>query len=218
MVRAISRSKLRLRPIDEQLGSLLKLSNVFLPQYALAWAEVNAAVVPNGYTGFLAVPLFGGFGFLRIPVANEAWGKKTGWKLHSSIPGLQGEYNKHRSDDFVVSNRTLEAYKRLDRQQAVLNGEFDANRLRVFPIRFSEDPEPVLADDEFHLDLGSLIWLLATHWKWKSLQDGLLLRCLGETHAPHASILVGYQHLERVLSVHHTPKTEGYAVIGKAPI
>lgn len=216
MARTLSRPKLRPRPIDEQLGSVLKLSTVFHPEHALAWAQSNALAVPDGYAGFLAVPLFNSFGFLRIPVANEAWGKKTGWKLHSSIPGLKGEHNKHRSDDFVVSSRTLEAYKRLDRQQAVLNGEFDVNRLRVFAIRFSEDLEPELAADEFHLDLGSLIWFLATHWKWKSLQGGLLLRCLGETHAKHASILVGYQHLERVLSVHVSVKTEGFAVIGKA--
>jgi hypothetical protein len=166
--------------------------------------------------GFVAVPLFNSFGFLRIPVANEAWGKKTKWQLHSSIPGLKGEHNKHRADDFVISPRTLDAYKRLDAAQKVIREGFDINRLRVFPIRLSADPEPVLAEDEFHLDLGSLIWFLATHSEWKSLQEGLLLRCLGETHAPHASILVGYQHFERVLSVHHSVKTDGYAVIGKA--
>ncbi len=218
MTRTASRPKLHLRPIEEQLNSVLKLSTVFHPEHALNWAETSATIVPPGYAGFLAVPLFSSFGFLRIPVANEAWGKKTGWKLHTSVPGLKGEHNKHRADDFVVSQRTLDAYKRLDAQQAVLNGQFDANRLRVFPVRFSEEAEPELLENEFHLDLGSLIWFLATHSEWKALQGGLLLRCLGETHVSHASILVGYQHMERVLSVPTSSmKTHGLVVIGRAP-
>lgn len=218
MARPPSRPKLQLRPIDEQLGSLLKLSNVFLPRCAITWSETNAVAAPDGYAGFLAVPLFNSFGFLRIPVANEAWGKKTGWSLHSSIPGLRGGQEKHRADDFVVSRHTLDAYKRLDAQQAVLEDGFDVNRLRVFAVRFSEDPEPLLAEDEFHLDLGSLMWFLATHWRWQFLQGGLVLRCLGETHTSHASILVGYQNLKRVLSVHDSLKTQGFVVIGKAPL
>lgn len=217
MARNVLRPKPSLRPIDEQLGSLERLSTAFHSEHARAWAEKNTMELPVGYDGFLAVPLINSFGFLRIPVASEAWGKKTGWNLHTSIPGIKGEYRRHRADDFVISGQTLDAYKRLDREQAVLNGGFDVNRLRVFPIRFSEDPEPVLAPDEFHLDLGSLVWLLATHSEWRSLQRGLLMRCLGETHASHASILVGYQHLERVLSVHDSVKTHGFVVIGKAP-
>jgi len=218
MVRTLPRPKLRLRAVDEQIASLKRMVPAFHPEHALSWAETNATSVPAGYAGFLAVPLYNNFGFLRIPAANEAWGKKTRWSLHSAIPGLKGEHNKHRADDFVICTSTLRAFAALNDQQAVINDRFDENRLRVFPIRFSEDLEPVLAEDEFHLDLGSIIWLLASHWKWRALPGGLLFRCLGETHAPHESILVGYQHQERVLSVHASVKTDGIVVIGKAPL
>lgn len=215
MARNLSRPKPRLRSLGEQLYSLKRMVPAFNPDHALLWAGTYATNVPPGYDGFIAVPLLNNFGFLRIPAANEAWTKKTGWALHTSISGLRGEHNKHRADDFVISDQTLAGFKKLDAQQEVLNDRFDENRLRVFPVRFSEEPEPKLAEGEFHLDLSSLIWLLASHWKWRSLEGGLLFRCLGEKHASHASILVGYQHLERVLSVHTAPKSEGLVIIGK---
>lgn len=218
MARAISRSAPRLRTIGEQILSLERMVQAFRPNHAQSWAARHATSVPAGYAGFVALPLINNFGLLRIPAANEAWGKKTGWILHTSIPGLQGPYNRFRADDFVISDRTLEAFKRLDAQQAMVNDRFDENRLRVFPVRFSEDPEPELAEDEFHLDLGSLIWLLASHWKWRTPNGGLLLRCLGERHVSCESMLVGYQHLERVLSVHHVQKTDGFAIIGRSSV
>lgn len=209
-----------IRDLAKQIASLAHTLRAFEPSevHARAWATEHLQEVPAGYAGIIAVPTIDNFGIFQIPASCEAWGKVAGWSIHTKVPGIKtGGPEKFDPGNFKLEERTKSAFARLNQTQSVAQDGYEMNRLRIFPIRFSSDPSPALGENEFFLDLSSLIWLLISHPKWKETGNDLILRCLGERYMKSQEILVGYRDYAR--SLHALPEhtSSGIVAIGLVP-
>lgn len=205
----------KFRDIKNQIHALEHAVKALRPEHALAWVAGHGNV-PVGYTSLVAVSKLDNFGSLSIPATSEAWGKVTGWRMQTRIPGLvAGTSNLFDPAKFSVEERTHSAFAGFEAQAVIENKKYDLNRMRIFPVRISTEPEPVLEEDEFFLDLVSMMWLLVSHPKWKVSEGEFLLRCLGERYLDHRTLLVGYRDSVRKVTYHNGEQDTHPTIIGK---
>lgn len=212
-----------LLPPRRQLHLLAAMTSAFNPEYALRDISKIAA---DGYAGILAVPKITNFGMVQIPTSNEVWEKTTRATLSTDITGLgPGLLNAFPFSRFSFSKATRVAFERLKETQGRIEEKsgFDKNRLRVFPVRFCNDPLPSLYSGEFFLDLASHMWLLSTHHAHDELApiSNVVFRCRGEFYDDHgmpSEMVIGHRDGTRVIEYgEELSGADQLTIIGYAP-
>ncbi len=207
----------RLRKPSAIVHQLFELRKSIHIEHALQLVEQLPGEVPEGYAGYVAVPRLDHGGVSRTPEAARSWRKATGWEIRAAIASLE-ESENFRPEYFKVVPKTLAAFEALEALQGVPDEDkVEQNPVRIFLVRATDDLDPQLEEGEFFLDLGTMMWVLATHSKWIE-QEPLLFRCLGERSLhgilKDRTILVGYLNHHRAMNFSHEPSI---TLIGRIP-